>query len=367
MIKVATIVGARPQFVKAAALSRSIREAQKNGISISETLIHTGQHYDANMSDVFFQELEIPKPQHYLGIGGCSHGAMTGRMMEEIEKILMKERPDWVVVFGDTNSTLAGALTAVKMHIPTAHVEAGLRSFNRAMPEEINRIVTDHCANLLLTPSENSTKQLLKEGIPKQNIVQVGDIMHDAALYYYEKALSQNNILKKWNLEKNKYALATIHRAENTDNIATLEEIFTGLQNIAQQGMKIIVPLHPRTKLILEKSSAYNEFKRHLTLIEPVGYLDMILLESHAKIILTDSGGVQKEAYFFKIPCITLRNETEWTELVECGYNRLSEIKNSSIVSTYFEMIDKKMNWDLKLYGEGVTAKTIVNKLLSTV
>lgn len=363
MIKIATIIGARPQFIKAAAVNRAITLENQEGNSIQEVLIHTGQHYDYNMSDVFFQEMGIPSPNYHLGIGGCSQGTMTGRMIEAIEAILLKEKPDWTLIYGDTNSTLAGALAAVKLHIPIAHVEAGLRSFNRKMPEEINRILADQCSDLLFTPVEGATQQLIQEGISPQKIVQVGDVMYDAVLHYQQKAHEQSRILETHSLVPKKYALVTIHRAENTDNPERLKEIFLGLLEIAKE-IKVVVPLHPRTMQALEKQNLLNQIKSHLKLIDPVGYLDMIQLETHAKVILTDSGGVQKEAYFFEVPCLTLREETEWTELLSHGFNALVPAKRQAIVDSFHKSSQMKFDKKLFLYGKGFATKQIVQELL---
>lgn len=363
-VKIATIVGARPQFVKAAAVQRAFVHfnQQKPSLQLHNILIHTGQHYDENMSDVFFKEMCIPPPDYHLGIGGCSQGAMTGRMIEEIEKVLLKEKPDWVLVYGDTNSTLAGTLAAVKLHIPVAHVEAGLRSFNRKMPEEINRIVTDQCSQLLFTPSRSASEQLIKEGIESKRICEVGDVMYDVALFYKERAQSQSKLLDSLGLVKKNYVLATIHRAENTDDPQRLKEIFRGLLAIAKET-KVVLPLHPRTKHELEKQHLLEEAKAQLCLINPVGYLDMIQLESQAKLILTDSGGVQKEAYFFKTPCLTLRNETEWVELVTHGFNHLVPAKEEEILRMYREGCSDRIDWNKHLYGQGTSSSEIVKTL----
>jgi UDP-GlcNAc3NAcA epimerase len=307
-MKLLTIIGARPQFVKAAALSRALIDFP----SITEVIIHTGQHYDHQMSEVFFTEMDIPKPNYSLGIGGCSQGAMTGRMIEKIEEILLQEKPDCVLVFGDTNSTLAGALAAVKLHIPIAHVEAGLRSFNKKMPEEINRILTDQCSTLLFTPSESSKDNLLREGILNANIFISGDIMLDAVNHYSKKADLVSTIRN--DLQLNNYVLATVHRAENTDSPNDLRGIMTALSKIAETT-PVIFPLHPRTEHSIQTHIPDLKFPDTLRFIPPVGYFDMLSLQKGARAVLTDSGGVQKEAYWFGKPCITLRNETEWEEL----------------------------------------------------
>lgn len=361
-MKLVTIIGARPQFVKAGALSRAIAKANEKGASIRDLLVHTGQHYDANMSDIFFKEMEIPAPDYHLAIGGCSHGEMTGRMIESIEKILITEKPDWVLVYGDTNSTLAGALAAVKLHIPIAHVEAGLRSFNRRMPEEINRILTDQCSDLLFTPGEIATSHLLKEGIDKKKIRQIGDVMYDASLFYAAKAKKESDILNLQKLRPQGYTLATIHRAENTDDPARLKAIFEGLSMVARH-VPVILPIHPRTKQALEKQGLYANAAKQITFIDPVGYLDMICLESNAQAIFTDSGGVQKEAYFFHVPCLTLRDETEWVELVEHGFNRLVPADPNQILESYRQAIAATPNWHVSLYGKGNATESIIQEL----
>ncbi|MBS4167782.1 UDP-N-acetylglucosamine 2-epimerase (non-hydrolyzing) [Parachlamydia sp. AcF125] len=357
-MKIATIIGARPQFIKAAALSRAISESP----SIQEIIIHTGQHYDYNMSDVFFAEMGIPTPNYNLAIGGCSQGAMTGRMLEKIEAILSQERPDWVLVFGDTNSTLAGALASVKLHIPVAHVEAGLRSFNRKMPEEMNRLLTDHCSDLLFTPTAYATQQLKREGFSEDKIIQTGDVMYDTAIYYLNKSNQTSQILHRLSLRSKQFVLATIHRAENTDDPRRLKEIFLGLSAIGRHT-PVIVPLHPRTQQMLQKLNLLEQVKQNIRLIEPIGYLDMTQLENHAKLIFTDSGGVQKEAYFFKVPCLTLREETEWVELIEHGFNRLVPLQAKAIEEHYYQHEDMHPDWNISLYGNGEAAKAIVSFL----
>lgn len=362
-MKIATIVGNRPQFVKAASLVRSL---EKTGIpSLSHLLVHTGQHYDANMSDVFFQEMEIPRPNYYLGIGGSSHGAMTGKMLERIETLLMEEKPDCVLVVGDTNTTLSGALAAVKLHIPVAHVEAGLRSFNRRMPEEINRILTDHCSTFLFSPTKGATEQLEREGISSASIHQVGDVMYDAFLYYRQRALSESNILEKLDLIQKRYVLATIHRAENTDDFDRLSEIMLGLSAIAKET-PVVLPLHPRTRLSLNQWSLWSTLQKELIVVDPIGYFDMLQLECHALAILTDSGGVQKEAYFSGVPCLTLRDETEWKELVEGGYNRLVHPDRQSIFFQFQALSSPFLEGEEKLYGHGNAADKITSILMDS-
>lgn len=357
-MKLLTIVGARPQFIKAAALSRAIKEIPE----ITEVIIHTGQHYDQQMSDVFFTEMDIPTPDYSLGVGGCSQGAMTGRMIEKIEEILLKEKPDCVLVFGDTNSTLAGAIAAVKLHIPIAHVEAGLRSFNKKMPEEINRILTDQCATLLFTPSESANENLYREGVLKANVFISGDIMLDAIHYYSEKAKQNSTILKDLHLED--YVLATVHRQENTDSPTDLQGIMEGLSKVAE-SIPVIFPLHPRTQQAIEKYLPDHKFPENFRFIPPVGYFDMLSLQIGSKAILTDSGGIQKEAYWFGKPCITLRNETEWEELVDEGYNVLTGSCANKIVTAYQNSQKAPFPAHKNLYGDGHASKFILKTIIS--
>jgi UDP-GlcNAc3NAcA epimerase len=314
-MKVCSIVGARPQFIKAAVVSRSLRSNR----GASEVLVHTGQHYDANMSEVFFEELGITNPDYNLGVGSASHGAQTGRMLQGIEEILFKETPDWVLVYGDTNSTLAAALAAVKLGIPVAHVEAGLRSYNRQMPEEINRVVTDHVSNLLFAPTTAAVSNLSKEGISGPNVLLVGDVMYDAALFFGERSRAKSTILKRVDLSPQSYILATVHRAENTDDLDQFRMIIEGLIELSH-SIPVVLPLHPRASAITRKNQIITE---GLKIIEPVGYLDMVALIQNASLVCTDSGGLQKEAYFHGVRCFTLRRETEWVELVEMGCNTL--------------------------------------------
>jgi UDP-N-acetylglucosamine 2-epimerase len=304
-------VGARPQFIKAAPVSATLRQ------SFTEILVHTGQHYDHGMSAVFFQELGIPEPEYNLGIGSGSHGQQTGQMLAAIEAVLLKEKPDWMLVYGDTNSTLAGALAAAKLHIPIAHVEAGLRSYNRTMPEEINRVLTDHCSNLLFCPTQTAVDNLVSEGI-HQGVHQVGDVMVDALYYFLPKA-EQSPILSQHSLTPGNYVLATIHRASNTDTVEALAQV---LDCLAQSAWPVVWPIHPRTAAALNRFALTHP--PNVRLIPPVGYLEMLALEKQARFILTDSGGVQKEAYIFAVPCITLREDTEWVETVAQGWNTLT-------------------------------------------
>jgi UDP-GlcNAc3NAcA epimerase len=309
MKKIITILGARPQFIKAAAVSAVFSKY------FNELLVHTGQHYDANMSDVFFDELGIPKPAYHLNIGSGSHGKMTGKMLTEIEKVLIAEKPDFVLVYGDTNSTLAGALAASKLLIPVIHVEAGLRSFNKAMPEEQNRILTDHISDLLFVPTQTAVDNLKTEGIVK-GVHQVGDVMYDGILHFTKLAKEKSTILAQLNLTEESFLLCTIHRAENTNDPVRLKEICKGL---SESGEQIVLPLHPRTQKFIADYGI--QLGSNVRVIEPVGYLDMVRLESACKKIVTDSGGVQKEAFFLAKPCITMRDETEWVETVQNGWN----------------------------------------------
>lgn len=396
-MKICTIIGARPQFIKAAAVSRAIAAHNHQTLNVEhrtlhEVIIHTGQHYDAGMSDVFFRELEIPEPKHNLAIGSGLHGKQTGDMLTAIEKVLLEEKPDWVLIYGDTNSTLAGALAAAKLHIPIAHVEAGLRSFNRRMPEEINRIVADQLSTLLFCPSQIAVDNLLAEGIPfplnverktsdveqssplTPRVVIAGDVMADALQFAAEKvatrptsrAADQSDILSRLGLKPQGYFLATLHRAENTDNLERLKNIMEALSELAWQK-PVILPLHPRTKKILARTlnakpavSNAEPFSR-LTLLDPVGYFDIIALEKSARVILTDSGGMQKEAYWLKVPCVTMRDETEWVETVEAGWNILTGADRNRIIEAVRSF--KPPAAHPLLYGDGQAAEKIIAAL----
>ncbi|MBP8782937.1 MAG: UDP-N-acetylglucosamine 2-epimerase (non-hydrolyzing) [Paludibacter sp.] len=353
MKKIITIVGARPQFVKAATLSRQFQIA-----GIDEKIIHTGQHFDANMSEVFFREMEIPKPAYQLDIHGVSHGAMTGRMLEGIEKILLNEKPDGILVYGDTNSTLAGALAAAKLHIPVVHVEAGLRSFNMAMPEEINRILTDRISTALFCPTDTAIRNLKNEGFDNMpvQIFKNGDVMQDAAMYYAGKAQLKSDIVRKIGIRK--FILGTIHRQENTDNPENLKNIIAGLTEINKE-IPVVVPMHPRTRNILAQTYKLPDF----TIIEPVGYFDMIMLLKSCDMVITDSGGVQKEAYFFGKHCITLREQTEWTELVENGFNILTGSDTQKLKEAYEFFKTKTSDFSIDLYGNGKAAEKAVEEI----
>lgn len=354
-MKICTIIGARPQFIKAAALSAALASMG----SIQEVVIHTGQHYDSNMSDIFFNELNIPKPQYNLKIGGGTHGQNTGRMIEAIEEVLLKEQPDMVVVYGDTDSTLAGALAACKIHIPVAHVESGLRSYNRRMPEEINRILTDQISALLFTPTAGAKENLIGEGVQPDRIHIVGDIMYDATLQFKAIAKERSDILRSLNLSPKNYILATIHRAENTDDPARMQAILAGLSSSAQ---RVILPVHPRTKSVLERNACV--IPDVIECIDPVGYLDMQVLEAGASIIATDSGGVQKEAYFHGVPCITMRDETEWVELVEAGANMIVGADTVRIAGAINHFSGAQIKTE-SIYGDGKTAHAIASILES--
>lgn len=351
-MKLATIIGARPQFIKAAAVSRVI--AGQDGIK--EVIIHTGQRYDPNMSDIFFEELAIPRPDHHLGIGGGTHGAMTGRQLEAIEGVLLAEKPDMVLVYGDTNSTLAGALAAVKLHIPVAHVEAGLRSFNRRMPEEINRILTDHASDLLFAPTTTAMRNLAREGIPTERTHLVGDVMYDACLFYRDRA-RRPEWFDTLGVDLGAFVLATVHRAENTDDPARLRRI---LQGLGGAGRPVIFPVHPRTRQRIDALDLAAQ--RGLHLVPPVGYLEMVWLEQNCAVVATDSGGVQKEAYFHGKPCVTLGDETEWVELVDAGGNVLVGADAASVTRALAR--DNAIRLSSALYGDGQSASAVVTRLL---
>jgi UDP-GlcNAc3NAcA epimerase len=361
-LKIVTIIGARPQFIKAATVSRSLADKSE----ITEVIVHTGQHYDANMSDIFFEQMHIPKPIYNLGIGGGSHGAMTGRQLEKIEEVLSEQEPDWVLVYGDTNSTLAGALAAAKLHIPVAHVESGLRSYNRKMPEEINRVVTDHLSTLLFCPTQHAVKNLGAEGITA-GVHHVGDVMFDATLAFGALAEKQSNIMRSLNLTKGSFRLATVHRAENTEDVGRLRSIVDALSELASPDAPVVLPLHPRTASCLSKFGLYSLVSSNpsMKVIEPVPFLDMLSLQMNAKVILTDSGGIQKEAYFQRVPCVTLRDETEWVETVEAGWNTLVSADKGRIVAAAlkFSECDAPRIND---FGEGAAAKEIIEILIGT-
>ena len=361
-MKIVTIVGARPQFIKAAPVSRAIQKHNRegSGTQIKEVIVHTGQHYDDKMSAIFFKDLDLPEPHVNLNIGSGPHGWQTAQMLMRVEEVLIAQKPDLVMLYGDTNSTLAGALAAVKLHIPVAHVEAGLRSFNREMPEEHNRVVSDHLSDLLFCPTRTAVKNLEHEGITK-GVHCVGDVMYDSVLFNIHLAEKRSHILKQYNLKPKNYALATVHRAENTDAPERLKAILNALEEITSNGLPVILPLHPRTR---NKISDFNLFHNSLQLIDPVSYLDMLLLEKQAKVILTDSGGVQKEAYWFKVPCITLRNETEWIETKESGWNVIVGSEPTSIIRAVEQTQPGSIHKDA--YGNGDSAEKIADILMKS-
>ena len=352
-LKIVTVVGARPQFIKASALSRAIRNDYAG--QIEEVLVHTGQHYDDNMSKVFFQELDIPHPKYNLEISGGQHGAMTGRMLEAIESVLLQEKPDWLLIYGDTNSTLAAALAAAKLHIPVAHVEAGLRCFNMRMPEEVNRILADRVSSLLFCPTETAVNNLRTEGVSR-GVHNVGDVMYDVSLYCLDRARQQSNVLQALGLKNGGFALATCHRAENTDDPKRLDAILFALAEISNQ-LPVVLPLHPRTRrLIIDYGFVHRLHK--FTVTDPLPFLDMVALEHAARVILTDSGGVQKEAFFYSVPCITFRDETEWVETVDLGWNRLTGADTSRIIDAFWNATPALIKPDV--YGTGVASFSIL-------
>ena len=357
-MKIVTIVGARPQFIKVAPVSAALRARG----DAREVLLHTGQHYDGNMSDVFFRELDLRPPDYNLEIGSGSHGAQTGRMLESIEKVLLTEQPDWALIYGDTNSTAAGALAAAKLHIPVAHVEAGLRSWNRQMPEEINRIVAVAISDVLFAPTQTAVENLLREGVAAKHIVQCGDVMYDAALMFGAKAAAESSVLSDQELEPGSYALFTLHRAENTDHPARLRSITTAIAEVAK-SLPVVLPLHPRTRAALATLGLSLADVPGVRLLEPVGFLDMIQLERCAAVIVTDSGGVQKEAFFHRRPCVTLRDETEWVELVETGWNRLLPPGDATrMAATILSAVDTA-GLEAAPYGDGTAAARIAEAL----
>jgi len=354
-IKVLTIIGARPQFIKAAVVNRYIRNERLN--VIQETIVHTGQHFDINMSDIFFEQMDIPRPQYHLNINGMSHGAMTGQMLEKIESIIIDVKPDCVLVYGDTNSTLAGALAAKKLHVKLAHVEAGLRSYNLKMPEEINRIVTDRISDYLFCPTEQAAENLNNEGFGLFNtkIIITGDVMYDAALFYASQVKMP---LIKLN---EKFALCTLHRAENTDDTCRLQSILDAL-SIISNDCQIVMPLHPRTRNVIDSKKL--KINKNIFVIEPLGYFEMLYLLKKCYVVMTDSGGLQKEAYFFKKPCLTMRDETEWVELVRSKVNFLVGSNQERIVHSYYGIAEKDLIFDKQFYGDGNAGKSIVEHII---
>jgi len=356
MTKILTIIGARPQFVKAAVLSRVF--ASMN--NVEEMLVHTGQHFDDKMSQIFFDEMEIPTPHFNLEINSLGHGAMTGRMLEGIEKLILQEKPNWILVYGDTNSTLAGALAAKKLHVKVAHVEAGLRSFNMQMPEEINRILTDRISDHLYAPTQTAVNNLKREGFDnfEAKVFLSGDVMQDAALFYAQKAEEKSSLSK--DLLKGEFILSTIHRQENTDDPQRLKAIITALNKIHQKN-RVVLPIHPRTRKIIEQLG----LQLNVDVIDPVGYFDMITLLKNCSLVMSDSGGLQKEAFFFQKHCVTLRDQTEWVELVEGGFNILAGADELSIIKSFEKMKEVKSDFNVNLYGNGGAGKNIVQHLLN--
>ncbi len=361
-MKILTVVGARPQFIKAAAVSRAVRAWNSAGKqpAIEEVIVHTGQHFDHNMSQTFFEQLAIPEPRYNLDIHGGGHGQMTGRMLEKLEATLEQEKPDWLLIYGDTNSTLAGALAAAKLHIPVAHVEAGLRSFNNRMPEEINRIVADRISTLLFCPTDTAVANLASEG-RSEGVSNVGDVMYDAALFMREQAESQSAALDTLQLTAGNFVLTTCHRAENTDDPQRLRAILDGLGELARE-MPVVLPLHPRTRQVIARQGL-ESLLQGLKIVEPLPYLDMVKLEAHAALIATDSGGVQKEAYFYRVPCVTLRDETEWVETVSIGWNRLAPPGSSDLAGLARQALAARPQAHPDCYGDGAAAQRILEQI----
>jgi UDP-GlcNAc3NAcA epimerase len=356
-LKLLTVIGARPQFIKAVALSSVIRRRADH----EEVLLHTGQHYDANMSDIFFRDLDLPEPKYRFNLGGGSHGEMTGRQIIEIEKVLVQERPDICLVYGDTNSTLAGSLAAAKLNIPIAHVEAGLRSFNKRMPEEVNRILTDHVSKFLFAPTNGSVTNLLKEGFDKRNIHLVGDVMYDVAKMFISSPNLRTGLVEQLQLKPRQFVVATLHRQENTDVPERLTEILAALARFSEI-MPVILPIHPRTSKIASAIPEAEKALGSLIVLEPLGFFDMATLLSSAALAVTDSGGLQKEAYFYKVPCVTVRDETEWVELLDMGWNRLPDsISSDGIFSAMKAAIHAPPGSDAMPYGFGDAAGAILD------
>lgn len=353
-MKIVTVIGARPQFIKASVVSAAIQKKS----DINEVIIHTGQHFDSNMSDIFFNELNIPKPNYQLNINSGSHGAMTGRMLEQIEQVCIEEQPDKLMVYGDTNSTLAGALAAAKLHIPVVHIEAGLRSFNMQMPEEVNRILTDQVSNILFCPTETAIRNLKNEGFDRKNVkvFNVGDVMQDSSVYFSNFAKKPNQLE---GLGKSEFIIATLHRAENTDDINRLKNIVNALNYLHNNIKPVVLPLHPRTRKVIENLN----LDLNVTVIEPVGYLEMLWLLKNCSLVVTDSGGVQKEAFFFNKPCVTMRDQTEWVELIEEGVNMLAGADTQTIIDSTIKMLGKEILDSKNLYGGGNASIKIVEHL----
>lgn len=378
MIKLVTIIGARPQIIKAAALSRAIKQKFSN--AITEIIVHTGQHYDENMSQVFFDELGIPAPNYNLNVGSGSHGKQTATMISGIEEILIQEKPNAIVLYGDTNSTLAGAIAASKIHVPVIHIEAGLRSFNKAMPEEINRIMCDHVSTLLFSPTKTGYQNLLNEGFKENHkpytadnpkIYHSGDVMYDNSLYFSEVADQKTTIIAENNLQKNNFILATIHRNNNTDEPVRLNALFSALYKISEQNqLDVLLPLHPRTAKLLETNLDKELLQKirsnkHFKIIAPVSFLEMISLEKNCRIVMTDSGGVQKEAFYFEKPCVILRPETEWVELVECGTAIITDADEEKILEAFTKLTTSNGMEFPKLYGDGKAAEFICGEMIA--
>lgn len=358
-VKLLSVVGARPQFIKAAAVSRAI--SARSGIE--EVIVHTGQHYDYGMSEIFFEELQLPRPKYNLNVGSGSHGAQTGAMLARIEEVLLRERPSWILVYGDTNSTLAGALAAVKLHLPVAHIEAGLRSFNRNMPEELNRVLTDHAADLLFAPTTVALANLRAENLGSR-AVECGDVMYDAALHYANLAEQRSSFLRRYKLSPKGYCLATVHRAATTSDPNSLAAIFEALEEISSL-LPVILTMHPRTRDALREYGIQLRHDSSLKIIEPLGYLDMIIAEKNARLIATDSGGVQKEAYFYQVPCVTLRDESEWVELVQHGFAYLGGTQPSSVLAAVERALAATLEWSTRLYGNGNASEVILYDVLA--
>lgn len=358
-VKLVSIIGARPQFIKAAVVSQAITGRN----DVEEALIHTGQHYDESMSDVFFKDMDIPAPKYHLGIGGMAHGAMTGRQIEAIEVILLKEDPDILMVYGDTNSTLAGALAAAKLHIPIAHVEAGLRSFNRRMPEEINRVLTDHVATWHFAPSQEALTHLANEGLTGERTVFTGDVMYDCALVFGAVADEKSNIIERLRVTPGGFRFCTAHRQENTDDPSRFENMFEALRMLAADK-PLVMPLHPRTRKRLQDTRRFEAMTKGLNLIEPVGFFDMIRLLRAASLVVTDSGGVQKEAYFHKTPVVVMRDETEWSELVAMGWAKIAPpVSAKTVIEAAIAMEGACGDMQNRPYGDGAAAQKIVEHL----
>ena len=375
-MKIVTVIGARPQIIKAAALSRAIK--QHFSKEVHEVIVHTGQHYDQNMSQVFFDELGVPQPDYNLGVGSASHGVQTAKMIEGIEDILLKETPDYLVLYGDTNSTLAGAIAASKIHIPIVHIEAGLRSFNKSMPEEINRICCDHCSTLLFSPTATGFKNLVNEGfnpdsrrkftIDNPGIYHCGDVMYDNSRYFANVADQKSQILDKENLRGTDYILCTIHRDNNTDQPERLNAIFKALLQISE-SKTVVLPLHPRTAKLLKtnlQEEIYNKITGNtkIKILPPASFLDMIVLERHSRMVVTDSGGVQKEAFFFQKPCLILRSETEWKEIVECGAAVITDANQARIMEAFKQFNDNPPHNYPEIFGDGHAAEFICKEML---